>query len=228
MTPLRRVVAAGTGVLLVTLVALSLRYGGSAALSDAGALRAQWVVSEWRAQRGPAFSPELWLQTRDSLNRAAATTPDNAHLFDDLGFMHAARAQGMGDPEPNSAAWVYKQTLLVQSIGSYRAATRLRPTFPYSWVYLALAKHQMGEQDPEFWLAFDKALRFGRHEAGVQPALAEMAFAHWRALGAQRQQLVDEMVATAQPAQRHRLMEQAARSGVVLPKAAALPTNAAL
>ena len=228
MTPLRRVVLAGMGVLLLTLAALSLRYAGSAALSDASVLQAQWLVSEWRAERGPAFNPELWLQTRDSLNRAAATTPDNAHLFDDLGFMYASRAQGMGEPEPNSAAWAYKQTLLVQSIASYRAATRLRPTFPYSWVYLALAKHHMDEQDEEFWLAFDKALRFGRNEAGVQPALAEMAFTHWRALGESRQQLIDEMVATAQTAQRLRLMEQAINIGVVLPKAAALSTNAAL
>lgn len=227
MTPLRRVALAGAGVVLLTLGVLSLRYGGSAAFSDAGALRAQWVVSEWRAGRGPVFSPEVWLKTRDSLNRAVDTTPDNAHLYDDLGFMYATRAQGMGDPQAKNAAWVYKQALLTQSIESYRAATGLRPTFPYSWVYLALAKYKKGEKDAEYWLAFDKALQYGRNEAGVQPALAEMAFAQWRALGSERQVLIGGMVATAQPAQHARLRAMAAQSGVVLPEAAR-PTDAAL
>lgn len=227
MTPLRRVALMGAGVVLLTLGALSLRYGGSAALSDAGVLRAQWVVSEWRADRGPAFTPELWLATRDSLNRAVAITPDNAHLFDDLGFLQASRAQGMGDPKPNSPAWVYKQALLAQCIVSYRAASRLRPTFPYSWVYLALAKHKKGEQDAEYWVAFDKALRYGRNEAGVQPALAEMAFADWTALGTDRQRLIESMVATTQAAQRIRLLAMAVQSGVVLADNASRPTGAA-
>ena len=222
MTPLRRVTLAGAGVVLLTLGVLSLRYGGSAALSDAGALRAQWVVSEWRAGRGPVFSPEVWLKTRDSLNRAVETTPDNAHLYDDLGFMYASRAQGMGDPEANSAAWVYKQGLLAQCIESYRAATGLRPTFPYSWVYLALAKHQKGENDAELWLAFDKALQYGRNEAGVQPALAEIAFAGWREMSADRQQKIDAMVATAPIVQRNKLLELASKKSVVLATSAAL------
>jgi hypothetical protein len=191
-------------------------------MSDAGALRAQWVVSEWRAGRGPTFSPEVWLKTRDSLNRAVDTTPDNAHLYDDLGYLYASRAQGMGDPNANSAAWVYQQALLTQSVESYRAATGLRPTFPYSWVYLALAKHQKGENDAELWLAFDKAMQYGRNEAGVQPALAEIAFSGWRELSADRKQKVDAMVATAQAVQRNKLLELAANKGVVLTTGAAL------
>lgn len=222
MTRLRRGVLWGGVGLLLTLGALSLQYGGRAALADAGSLRAKWVVSEWRAGRGPAFSPELWLKTRDSLQQAAALAPGNAHLFDDLGFMHATRAQGMGDPQPNTPAWVYKHKLLAQSIESYRTASNLRPTFPYSWVYLALAKHTKGERDEEFWLAFDKALRFGRNEAGVQPALAEMAFADWPALTEGRKLLIDGMVATAPPVQRKKLLALAAHNGVVLATGAAL------
>lgn len=222
MTRLRRAVLWGGVGLLLGLGALSLYYGGRAALADAGSLRAKWVVSEWRAGRGPAFTPDLWLKTRDSLQQAAAMAPGNAHLFDDLGFMHAARAQGMGDPAPNTPAWVYKQKLLAQCIESYRTASSLRPTFPYSWVYLALAKHTQGERDTEFWLAFDKALRFGRNEAGVQPALAEMAFADWPALADSRKQLIDAMVAGAPAVQRTKLLALAAQHGVVLVTGAAL------
>lgn len=216
MTPFRRVALAGAGVVLLTLGVLSLRYGGSAALSDAEALRARWVVSEWRAGRGPVFTPELWLKTRDSLNRAVDTTPGNAQLYDDLGFVLVARAQSMGNPKPNSSAWDYQQELMAECIASYRAASRLRPTFPYSWVYLALAKHRVDERDAEYWLAFDKALQYGRNEAGVQPPLAEMAFAQWQGLSAERKRLIGIMVATAQPAQRAKLQGMATQQGVTL------------
>lgn len=216
MTPLRRIGLAMAATALASLAALSIWHGGSAALADANALHARWVVGEWRDGRGPAFTPELWLQTRDDLRQALQMTPGNAQLFDDLGFLHAARARGMGQPEPESAAWVYQQSLLGDAIASYRAASTLRPTFPYSWAYLALAKHLKGEQNSEFWHAFDKALQYGHNEAGVQPALAQIAFAQWPALSADRQRLIDRMVATAAPAAHKQLLQMATQNGVAL------------
>ena len=34
----------------------------------------------------------------------------------------------------------------------------MRPVFPYSWTYLALAKHYRGQHDAEFWQAYDPTL----------------------------------------------------------------------
>lgn len=228
MRPVRRFALAAAGVSFLLFGALSLRYGGGAALADASTLQARWVVSEWRLGRGPAFSPELWLHTRDALRQALRLTPDNPQLFDDLGFLQASRAEGMGAPEPHSAAWIYKQKLLSESVASYRAATALRPTFPYGWAYLALAKHRLGEQDAELWTAFDKAMQYGRNEAGVQPALAEIAFSEWPELSQTRQQKIDAMVSTAQYTQRNKLLAMATQKGVVLTTSAALPTSPVL
>lgn len=215
--PLARTGVALASAAVAAFAALSLWYAGSAAWSDASALQARWLVNAWRDGSGPVFSPTLWREARDDLQAALQTAPGNAQLFDDLGFLYAARAQGLGSPAAGSAELVLQQSLLADAIASYRAAASLRPTFPYSWAYLALAKQLRGERDAEFWLAFDKALHYGHAEAGVQPALAQVAFADWPALGAERQSRITRMVATAPEAPRKRLLALAAQSGVTLP-----------
>lgn len=215
--PLRRIGIALASVALLAFAGLSLWYGGRAAWSDAGALQARWLVNEWRDGSGPVFSPKLWLDARDDLVAALQSAPDNAQLLNDLGFLYAARAQGLGTPAAGSADLALQQSLLTEAIASYRAAATLRPTFPYSWAYLALAKHLRGERDAEFWLAFDKALHYGHSEAGVKPALAQVAFANWPALSAERQSRVTKLVATAPETQRKQLLELAAQSSVTLP-----------
>jgi hypothetical protein len=207
---------------LASLAALSVWYGGRAALADAGALRATGLVKEWQAGRGPAFSPALWLKTRDSLRQAAAMTPGNASLFDGLGYLHGSRAQGLGNPVPDTPLWTYRHDLLRRAIESYRTATRLRPTFPYSWTNLALVKLMQGEQDNELWLAFDKGMQYGSRDVSVQPLLALIAFAQWVDLTVERQARVAAMVASASALVRSDLLDLAAQSGVTLPTSAAL------
>lgn len=202
---------------LVALAALSAWHGGRAAVADARSLSARALVTAWREGGGPAYSPALWAQTRDQLQAALRIAPDNAQLHDDMGFLYAARAQGLGQLAPDSAQLPLQHSLLQQASASYRAATALRPTFPYSWAYLALAKHLRAEHDAEFWLAFDKALQYGRNEAGVQPALAQMAFALWPALHSARQARVIAMVGAAAAAPQAKLRAMAAQSGVSLP-----------
>lgn len=180
---------------LAAFAALSLWHGGRAAWSDAQSAQTRWQVSQWRSGAGPAASAAQWLEARDTLQGALQTAPDNAQLLDDLGFLHASRAQSLGAPAPDSAAHALQQELLASAIANYRAASALRPTFPYTWAYLALAKQLRGELDAELWLAFDKALRYGRTEPGVRPALTQLALANWAALGAERQTRFKAMLA---------------------------------
>jgi tetratricopeptide (TPR) repeat protein len=219
--PLARRLALVFGASIVLVCgAWSLWYGLSAAWSDATALSARWLVNEWRDGRGPAFTPQIWEQARKSLQSALQTSPDDAALLDDLGFLHADRAQALGKQRPGSAAYVYQLALLDEAIAHYRAATPLRPTFPYSWAYLALAKHTRGQPDAEMWTAFDRALQYGRNEGGVQPPIAQVAFAHWAELTDARKQAVVSMVATAQPKIQATLLELASQSEVRLPAVA--------
>ena len=204
-------------IILVAFAALSLWYGGAAALSDTNALRSRWLVNQWRDGTGPVYSPPLWQQTHDELQAALRVTPGNAQLLDDLGFLNAARAMGAGTPAVGTANYDLQQKLFADAVGNYRAATVLRPTFPYTWAYLALAKQLKGETDSELWSSFDKTLRYGRNEAGVQPAIARVAFAHWAGLSLERKTEIIAMINTAQPTPRKKLLDLAQQSGVVLP-----------
>lgn len=214
---LHRVGMAMAAVLLLGFAALSLWHGGRIAWSDADTLPARWTIAEWRNGRGPAPTPALWTQTRDELRSALQITPDNPQLHDDLGYLYATRAQAMGWPEIGSQEESLRQSLLTEAIASYRAATGLRPTFPYSWTYLALAKHLQGRQDAEFWLAFDKALRYGSSEAGVQPTLAQLAFAQGNSLGPQRQRLISAMLVNSHGAARKQLADLIRKNGISVP-----------
>ena len=216
-------VAKGALLAMVAVVAaLSVWFGSQAAWADAQTLESRWLVSQWRAGQAPAVTPELWNQARENLQSAVAITPNNPHLFDDLGFLYASRAQAFGTQPVGTAAWTYQQALLEQAQDSYRSAAVLRPNFPYSWLYLALAKHLQGQHDAEFWQSFDKAYAYGNTEAAAQPTLALMAFANWADLGSDRQARVATMVATAQSHVADSLRTQALRAGIALPTSAAL------
>jgi hypothetical protein len=216
-TLLRRAGSVLATVMLIAFAALSLWHGGRIAWSDAGSLAARWTVSQWRNGRGPAPAPALWSKTRDDLRGALQITPDNAQLLDDLGYLHASRAQAMGWPEIGSPQESLRQSLLAEAVVNYRAATLMRPTFPYSWTYLALAKHLQGQQDAVFWLAFDKALQYGSTEAGVQPILAELAFAQGQGLTSQRERLVFSMLTSSHGAVRKRLAGLIQKNGATVP-----------
>ena len=204
--------SAGAAVLLVA--ACSVWYGGRAAWGDASALAASWRVSEWREGRGPQLTAEIWNETRDSLQDTLRITPDNAQLYDDLAYLHASRAQAFGETEPGSVLRKYQDGLLDQAIADYRAATRLRPTFPYSWTYLALAKHLRGQDDAEMWLAFDKGLHYGATEDALRTALTRIALDQWKTLTPARQNAVQTMVAQAPVAPHEKLLALGLAHGV--------------
>jgi len=212
--PTSYLVGALAVALLAVLAILSLGYGGRAAWSDAMTLRARHTVAQWRDGEGPKYTLALWEQTRDDLADALQTTPDNGQLYDDLGFLYASRAQGLGTPKDGSQASVLRLSLLSQAITNYRSACVLRPTFPYTWAYLALAKQLRGELDAEFWSAFDKALKYGRNEPGVQQSIARVAFALWPALDASYQGAVVSMVSSASKVSRRNLVELADSAGL--------------
>jgi hypothetical protein len=205
------------GLLVLVLALAAVWFGLAAALADAASLRARWTVAEWREGKGPANTAEAWIQARDDLLFAAKLVPSNPQWYDDLGYLHASRANAFGEQAQGSVVWKYQQTLLNQAEGFFLTSTELRPSFPYSWGYLALAKHMQDKHDSSFWQAFDNAYRFGRAEAGIQPVLARMAFAQWGTLTDDRKAHIADMIATAQPAAGKVLLAMAEQAKVTLP-----------
>lgn len=211
----RVVLVLGLSVLLV-LTALSLFHGVRIAWADAHSLGARWLVSEWRESRGPGFTPERWQKASDDLTSTLAVTPDNPQLYDDLAFLHASRGQIMGYGEPGTPLRTYQEKLFDEAILYYRQASALRPTFPFSWAYLAMAKQLREQDDPELWLAFDKALRFGYTESAVRVVLTQIACAHWDELPTTRKQGIVRMVEDAPLKARGKLLDIGYEKGIVL------------
>nr|WP_315464245.1 hypothetical protein [uncultured Rhodoferax sp.] len=205
------------GAVLAGLTSAALWFGGHATWADAATLRARWIIAEWREGKGPSRQPEVLARVAADLQAGTRITPGNAALYDDLGFLHAFQAEALSPYVGEPALRDYQRQLLVTAAGHYRTSTALRPTFPYSWAYLALAKHMLEEYDGEYWVAFDKAHQLGRAEAGVQVALARMAFARWQELSPERKDRMVAMVLSAQPKVAGMLRALADGAGAVLP-----------
>jgi hypothetical protein len=188
-----------------------------AAWADATSLSARTTVTEWRQGTGPVVTTELWDRTRSQLQAALQTAPGNAQLHDDLAYLYASRSQGLGNVPIDSPDYGFQQSLMDIAITHYRAACELRPTFPYTWTYLALAKHYRAMHDDEFFAAYDKAVHYGHSEAELHGALAEISYSQWARIGPLRQQAFANMVATAKETSRARLQEQAELAGITLP-----------
>ena len=162
-----------------------------AAIADFGSLRARQEIERLRAGGKP---PPLaaWTTLRDDLQWAAGWSPGNPRWYDDLGYLYVLRARATGTmPELDAL----RRDLYLEAAGHYRTAARLRPLFPYGWANLALARHYAGEGGAEMWHAFDQAMRYGRHEIGVERMLAELAYARWAELTPERVAAVQAMVA---------------------------------
>jgi hypothetical protein len=160
---------------LVIAGAASLWFVLRAAWADATSLSARTIATDWRTGTGPTATGELWARTRDQLQVALQVAPGNAQLHDDLGFLYASRSQGMGIVPVGSDDYALQQNLMEAAIVHYRAACAMRPTFPYTWAYLALAKHYRDQHDAEFFAAYGRAVKYGHSEVVLQPLLATLA-----------------------------------------------------
>lgn len=211
---LRKIVARGSLALFLLAGGLfAIAYGLPAARSDAVALSARWELTQWREGKVKMPGAAAWGKVRKQLLEARDIAPDNAQTYDDLGFIHALRAQSVaGIPELQ----VLHQALLSQAEAYYRTAVTLRPMFPYGWAHLALTQHYQGQHGPDFWKNYDTAFAYGKNESGVQRILGEIAFANWSSLGPERERAMRHLLIKGAPHVRRDLIAMAAGQGVVL------------
>jgi hypothetical protein len=201
------------GAFLVVGAVLSIYYLVPAAYTDFHVLRARAEVELMRDGQKSMPPAAEWGRLRNELVSALTNPPDNAQLLDDIAFLYAFRAQSMQDvPELDEL----RQSLLAESVVYYRAATKLRPMFPYDWAHLALSKHYVGEVDAELWAAFDKALAYGRNEPAIERMLAEIAFARWASLDPQRADAIRALIADLPEKLQKPLLDQAAHFMVTI------------
>ncbi|MBF0142669.1 MAG: hypothetical protein HQL57_09590 [Magnetococcales bacterium] len=97
-----------------------------------------------------------------ALTRSAILVPANADLFLTLGRLEQARGRGLS-PWSRPARLAFSR-----SLEHYRRATRIRPSWGYGWVNLALAELQAGGSEGEVIAHLERAMVLAPWEPPVQ------------------------------------------------------------
>jgi tetratricopeptide (TPR) repeat protein len=155
----------------IALIACAAYEAGRRGLADAISMRSRYEVNLWsEKQAAPAF--EQWQRAVESLRSALALTPEDPSLYDHLGVAYEVASTTFN---PGDAWNVYHEFSLVH----FRQATVLRPTSPYSWANVALAKYRLRQWDEEMFLALIAAMRLGPWEPGVQLITSDLGMLLW-------------------------------------------------
>jgi hypothetical protein len=218
LTTPQKVTLSVLALAFVAFVTPSVIFGLRAAWTDASTAAARHVVNGWREGYGPGYSSALHAKTVAALEQGIQGDPDNAQVRIDLAYIHMTQALVLEPFAPvGTPLGTYRFELIDQAIAQIRQVVQIRPRFPYGWGYLAIAKSQRGQHDAEMWDAFDKALNYGHNEGGVQLAIAEVAFAHWKTLDPSRKERVLGMLQRPNAEVKKDILKLAEKAAVVLP-----------
>lgn len=167
-------------VLTGTLVALAVLWVGWQAgrtfLADVGSARARNEVQQWAAH---TLTPDAqaMASAQTDLEDALRWTPDNPALHEQLGDLLTAQAQAsFTQQQPDAAQRV--PALLRQAREAYLKAAGLRPAWPIVWSSLATVHYGLGDRSA-YMAAWQRALRLGPNEPGVQSALLDLTLLDW-------------------------------------------------
>lgn len=157
-------------------------------LADVHYTRARLVLSAAaQAKRLPEAGGLA--QASASLREAQRFEPSNPLFVEQRARIAEIQALAMrgtvmprGDPPARS--------VLLDSLGGWREAARMRPGSAYAWASIALLKLRLGETDAEFTSALERAAQFGPWEPPVQIAIADVGLAAWRRLAPPAKELV--------------------------------------
>lgn len=143
---------------------------------------ADWSSMRWRHEIA-GWAERQTNPPRDRLQEAITTlietielTPDDPTLIEHLGVALELRATGS---PPDSEA---RRRYIAAALFHFRKAAALRPTSPYTWANILLAKYRLGEVDDEFFGAMRHALDFGPWEPAVQLIVADTGLGAWERL----------------------------------------------
>lgn len=146
-------------------------------LADWNSMRARHDVTTW-AERRTKPQPERLQEAIDSLIDALERTPNDPTLIEDLGTALQLRA---GASAPDSQM---RRLAPAAALVYFRKAAALRPSSPYTWANILLAKYSLGQIDDEFFGAMRNALDLGPWEPAVQLIVADASLGVWDRLDA--------------------------------------------
>lgn len=148
--------------------------GASMLLSAIYSNQADAFLEDWK-NKGTVPSEQAWNITHTAVQRANRFYPiANGDLLDQQGRVYEWYAFSQwAKPELIPG---YQQ----QAINAYRQSIAARPTWPFTWRNLALAKLRANQLDEELFEASKQALHFGPYEKSVLLDIAGISFQEFR------------------------------------------------
>jgi hypothetical protein len=137
-------------------------------------------INTWTATRvQPGF--ETWLWVRDDLLRAERRSPRDPSVHELLGVIHARRAG--------------RTEFVDMAVERFARAIELRPTSPYTWANMAVARYQLGKTEAPFEAILVRSALLGPSEPEVQRAVADLGLAMWDEVTPATRALVERHIA---------------------------------
>ncbi len=94
----------------------------------------------------------------------------------------------------NSVAPEYRTELLAQIVSDYRLVVKWRPTWPYAWSNLAVAKAAADEYDSELFKAISRAVSLGPWEPRVQLQMARLGMRYDQQLNGETRRIISDNI----------------------------------
>lgn len=143
---------------------------------------APWGMADWQVQSvredvrgwagaGKAPSARAWEAARETLERAVELAPVNPSIHELLGTLHLTEPALAQSPQA--------------ALRHLARAVEMRPSAPYPWSNLLMARFRSGLTQPPFERMLAETWRLGPAEPGVQVVVADLGLARWEAFGAE-------------------------------------------
>lgn len=191
--------------------------------ADMGSGAARHRVAKWIASNEP-FTLGQWVETRDALQKAARTLPDNADLQIDLANLYLALGvRRWNDEAGRKQDFERAQEHLTRVVN-------LRPTDGMSWARLAQTHFVLEDVGPPLFDAWDEALRRAPVDPPVHQVLLETAMGVWPQATPEMQAWVQHFYMAAPPETRKVIERMGEVHGLEFeapPEAASAPEAAA-
>ena len=170
-------------LLLIPVLLYLIFVAGKWGLADVYSRPAINQLTAW--QRGDRkLSDQDWERYAAELQKALRLDPDNPDILEWLGVA----VEGPFIRFAPNYPFAYNQRHAAADY--YRKSIRLRPTWPYTWAYLALVKYRLDEIDSEFYNALHMAVHYGPGQAGIQSDVSELGMLLWSHLPVSEQTFV--------------------------------------
>tara|TARA_R110000772_G_scaffold107988_8_gene210760 strand:+ start:27656 stop:28282 length:627 start_codon:yes stop_codon:yes gene_type:complete len=158
--------------------------GARISISALYSLQTEHFLNDWMFHKEEP-QPQAWAIAYGAIERAISWYPvENPNLL-----IHRGRIQDWRDYKKPIGDPVAAESRLL-ALADYRHAAELQPSWPYTWIDLALVKARLGIVDQEALDALQNAFNAGQWRADVLLKITETGVFAWEMLPTRGKKLV--------------------------------------